>query len=86
MKLVHVYRRDDGSYVLATSWRRTAPGCSDDFSYLGVYRWRPSDKAIERQLMETGNVVVSPAQFLANVGPQKQPLRLIHSSLAGPQQ
>ena len=80
MKLVHVYRRDDGDYVLATKWRKTVPGCSDVFSYLGVCRWPGADKSIDRQLKDLGSVVISLAQFRASIEALKPQLRLVRDS------
>ena len=80
MKLVHVYRRDDGDYVLTTKWRRTVPGCRDVFSYLGVCRWPAADKAIDRQLKDEGSVVISLAQFRASIESLKPQLRLVRDA------
>jgi len=80
VKLVHVYRRDDGDYVLTTKWRSTVPGCSDVFSYLGVCRWPSADKAIDRQLKEQGSVVISLAQFRDSIESLKPQLRLVRDS------
>jgi hypothetical protein len=80
VKLVHVYRRDDGDYVLTTKWRRTVPGCSDVFSYLGVCRWPGADKGIDRQLKDKGSVVISLAQFRASIESLKPQLRLVRDS------
>jgi hypothetical protein len=80
VKLVHVYRRDDGDYVLTTKWRRTVPGCSDVFSYLGVCRWPGGDKSIDRQLKDHGSVVISLAQFRASIESLKPQLRLVRDS------
>jgi hypothetical protein len=65
--LVHVYRRDDGDYVLATRWRRVMPGCSGVFAYIGVCRW-PGDERVDAQLKAVGTVVVPRFEFLAHVG------------------
>jgi hypothetical protein len=80
VKLVHVYRRDDGDYVLTTKWRKVVPGCSDVFSYLGVCRWRRGEESIDRQLRDVGSVVISRAEFRASIEGLKPQLRLIRDS------
>ena len=77
MKFVHVYRRDDGDYVLTTKWRKAVPGCSDVFSYLGVCRWQRGENAIDTQLMDAGSVVISGTRFRATVESLNPQLRLV---------
>jgi hypothetical protein len=83
VSLVHVYRRDDGDYVLTKAWRASVPGCSSAFAYLGVCRWWPGDRATQAELAASGQAKVSRSTFWACMGHRKSLLRVVRPAPRG---
>jgi hypothetical protein len=83
VSLVHVYRRDDGDYVLTKTWRASVPGCSSSFAYLGVCRWWPGDGATQAELATSGHAQVSRSTFRARMGHRKSLMRVVRRAPQG---